>query len=88
VVFGRRSVIAVMDAPPTPADRQHLLDHARKLFPSSSIDLSYDLESEVIYVHVDAAEFVFEIGSDDDAYVFVGQHSGFTIPLMDPDDMA
>ena len=65
-----------------PLDFDHLLEHARALFPRKSVAVSYAAD-EVIYIDVDNHRYTFEIGSDDDAYVFTDGLSAFTIPLME-----
>lgn len=64
-----------------PADYDHLMANAARLFPGSKIELSY--EYETIYLDVDGHRFTFEIGSDDDAYVFDDGKTSFEIPLME-----
>lgn len=70
---------------PDRADYEHLLRHAQNLFPNASIEVIHT-EDEAIHIDVDCCRFTFEIGSDDDAYVFGGPHSTFTIPLMENPD--
>lgn len=67
-----------------PLDRLHLIDHARALFPGATIDVIHAPE-EIIHIDVDGHRFTFEIGSDDDEYVFTDGHTTFTIPLMEID---
>ena len=67
-----------------PLDRSHLLSHAQPLFPGAVIDVIHTL-NEIIYLDVDGHRFTFEIGSDDDAYVFTDGNAAFTIPLMEID---
>lgn len=67
-----------------PADYLHLLQHAWNLFPGSDVEITY-AEDETIHIDVDGHRYSFEIGSDDDAYIFSDGASSFTIPLfLDP----
>lgn len=67
------------------ADTQHLIHHAEALFPGSVIAITY--EDEVIHIDVDGHRYSFEIGSDDDHYVFSDSKTSFIIPLMEnPED--
>jgi hypothetical protein len=69
-----------------PADYMHLLQHAWDLFPDAIIELTY--EDETIHLDVDGHRFTFEIGSDDDYYVFSDGETSFAIPLMEnPEDI-
>lgn len=68
-----------------PLDRQHLLSHAKALFPGAAIDVIY-APGEILRLDVDGHRYTFEIGSDDDAYVFTDGVATFTIPLMDLDE--
>lgn len=68
-----------------PLDREHLLSHARTLFPDATINLMYAAD-EIIHIELDNRRFTFEIGSDDDAYVFTDGVTAFSIPLMDFDE--
>lgn len=52
-----------------PADYDHLMQQAMRLFPGAHIDINYT-EDEIIHVDVNGHRFTFEIGSDDDAYIF------------------
>jgi len=66
-----------------PADYLHLLQHAWDLFPDANVEIIY--EDEMVHFDVDGHRYTFEIGSDDDAYVFSDNESSFTIPLfLDP----
>lgn len=65
-----------------PADYRHLLRHAQDRFPGAAIVVLYT-DDEIIYVEVDGHRYTFEIGSDDDAYIFSDGLETFTIPLMD-----
>ena len=67
---------------PEPLDREHLLLHARSLFPHTTVNLTY-AHDEIIHIDVDGHRYTFEIGSDDDEYVFNDGKSTFKIPLMD-----
>lgn len=64
-----------------PADYLHLLQHAWNLFPGSDVEITYT-EDETINIDVDGHRFIFEIGSDDDAYIFSDGSTSFTIPLF------
>lgn len=67
-----------------PADYDHLLQHAQRLFPGARIDITYT-DDEIIHIDVDGHRYTFEIGSDDDEYVFDNGSTCFTIPLfLDP----
>lgn len=65
-----------------PQDHDHLVHHARLLFPGSVVAVTYT-EDEIIHLDIDGTRFTFEIGSDDDEYVFHGAGRSFVIPLMD-----
>ena len=67
-----------------PADYNHLMQHAQKQFPDARIDITYT-DDEVIHIDVDGHRFTFEIGSDDDAYIFSDGVAAFEIRLfLDP----
>lgn len=66
------------------ADYEHLIRHTQQQFPSEQIEVTYP-EEEVIHIKVGDRLFVFEIGSDDDEYVFIDGCDAFTIQLMDGD---
>jgi hypothetical protein len=68
-----------------PLDRTHLLSHAQALFPGTTINVVYD-PNEIIHIDVDGGRYTFEIGSDDDEYIFTDGLTTFTIPLMDFDE--
>jgi len=68
-----------------PRDRDYLVIKAQALFPGSSIDVTHEPE-EIIHIDVNGHRFTFEIGSDDDEYVFTDGKTTFTIPLMDFDE--
>jgi hypothetical protein len=68
----------------TPADHDHLLDHASRRFPGAHIEITYT-DDEIIHIDVDGHRYTFEIGSDDDEYQFSDDMTTFTIPLfLDP----
>lgn len=67
-----------------PLDRLHLLSHAQALFPGAVIDVIH-APGDIIHLDVEGHRFTFEIGSDDDAYVFTDGNVTFTIPLMEID---
>jgi hypothetical protein len=64
-----------------PSDYEHLLNHAQELFPTAKIEVHYT-DDEIIHIDVDGHRFTFEIGSDDDAYIFDDGVNAFTIPLF------
>jgi hypothetical protein len=66
-------------------DHEHLFDHAQRLFPGASIEVTHT-DDEVIYIDVDGHRFTFEITSDDEEYVFTDGRDTFTIPLMENPD--
>lgn len=68
-----------------PLDRLHLLSHAQALFPGAMIDVIHTPD-EIIHIDVDGHRFTFEIGSDDDEYLFADGTASFSIPLMDFDE--
>lgn len=68
-----------------PADYDHLLQHAQRLFPGARIEISYT-EDEIIHIDVDQHRYTFEIGSDDDAYIFNDGVTAFEVPLMENPD--
>ena len=63
-------------------DFEYLTVQSRRRFPYSQISVFYP-EDEVIHILIDGRLFVFEIGSDDDAYVFTNRTEAFEIPLLD-----
>lgn len=63
-----------------PADYLHLLQHTWDLFPSATIEITH--EDETIHIDMDGHRYTFEIGSDDDAYLFSDGATSFRIPLM------
>ena len=67
-----------------PLDRAHLLSHAQALFPSAAIEVIH-MPHEIIHIDVDGHRHTFEIGSDDDEYVFTDGIVTFSIPLMEID---
>jgi hypothetical protein len=64
------------------ADHVHLLAHAKAIFPGSTISITHT-DDEVIHIDVDGVRYTFEIGSDDEEYVFTKGNDTFRIPLMD-----
>ena len=66
-----------------PLDRTHLLSHAQALFPGTTIIVVYDPND---IIHMSGRRYTFEIGSDDDEYIFTDGLTTFTIPLMDFDE--
>ena len=64
-----------------PLDRQHLINHAEVMFPGATIDVIYTPD-EIIHIDVDGHRYTFEIGSDDDAYIFNDGVTSFTIPIF------
>lgn len=67
-----------------PLDRSHLLSHTQPLFPGAVIDVIHTPD-EIIHIDVDGHRFTFEIGSDDDEYLFTDGKAFFSIPLMEID---
>ena len=67
-----------------PLDRLHLLSHAQVLFPGAVIEVIH-MPNEIIHLDVDGHRYTFEIGSDDDEYVFTDGKMTFSIPLMEID---
>lgn len=67
-----------------PLDRSHLQSHAHALFPGAVIDVIHT-PNEIIHIDVDGHRYTFEIGSDDDKYLFTDGKHAFTIPLMEID---
>jgi hypothetical protein len=65
-----------------PFDREHLLSHAKLIFPHATIELIY-APDEIMHIDVDGHRYTFEIGSDDDEYVFTDEITSIAIPLMD-----
>ena len=68
---------------PSERERLHLIRHAQARFPGSRITVTQDFDNEVIRLEIDGVTYTFEIGSDDDRYVFVGPDRAFDLPLMD-----
>ena len=68
-----------------PRDHDHLLSHAQAIFPGSQVVVIHTPD-EIIHIDVDGHRYTFEIGSDDDEYVFTNGKATFCIPLMDFDD--
>jgi hypothetical protein len=67
-----------------PADYDHLLRHAQRLFSGATIAITY-MDDEIIHIDVDQRRFSFEIGSDDDGYFFDDGMTSFFIPLFSDD---
>jgi len=67
-----------------PLDYDHLLSHAQALFPASTVAVIHTPD-EIIHIDVDGHRYTFEIGSDDDEYLFTDGKSAFSIPLMEID---
>jgi hypothetical protein len=67
-----------------PLDRSHLQSHAQTLFPGAVIDVIHTPD-EIIHIDVDGHRYTFEIGSDDEEYLFTDGKRAFTIPLMEID---
>ena len=67
-----------------PLDRLHLLSYAHALFPGAVIDVIHTSD-EIIHIDVNGHRYTFEIGSDDDEYVFADGKASFSIPLMEID---
>ena len=70
---------------PKPADYCHLKRHASARFPRASITITHT-KDERIYIEADGHRYTFEIGSDDDEYVFTDGEMTFAIPLMEIDE--
>lgn len=68
-----------------PRDHAYLLAHAQVEFPGAHIVVIHEPD-EIIHIEVDGHRYTFEIGSDDDEYVFSDGKTTFTIPLMDFDE--
>ena len=64
------------------ADRDHLLAHAKAIFPDATISVTH-ADDEIIHIDVNGVRYAFEIGSDDEEYVFTHGNDTFHIPLMD-----
>lgn len=67
-----------------PLDRPHLLFHAQVLFPDATIEVIH-APNEIIHIDVNGHRYSFEIGSDDDEYLFTDGKGAFAIPLMEID---
>ncbi len=63
-------------------DYAHLTAQTKQLFPDSRVVVYYPTE-EVIHILIDDRLFVFELGSDDECYLFSNGEEYFEIPLMD-----
>lgn len=68
-----------------PLDYAHLLAHAQARFTAAKIVVIH-APDERIHIEVNGHRFTFEIGSDDDEYVFTDGKTTFTVPLMDSDE--
>lgn len=68
-----------------PLDRSYLLSHAQTLFPGAVIDVIHTPD-EIIHIDVDGHRYSFELGSDDDTYIFSDGITSFSIPLMEIDE--
>jgi hypothetical protein len=64
-----------------PADFDHLMRNAGDIFPNGRIVITYT-DDEIIHIDVDDHRFTFEIGSDDDAYIFSDGSISFSIPIF------
>ena len=64
-----------------PADYEHLVRHAQEIFPGASINVIHTPD-EIIHIDVGGHRYTFEIGSDDDEYIFCDGSTFFTIPLF------
>lgn len=63
-------------------DHSYLTQCVQQLFPCSSVIVTYPFE-EVINIQIDDRLFVFEVGSEDESYIFDDGRTTFTIPLME-----
>ena len=68
-----------------PLDRLHLLSHAQALFPGAVIEVIH-MPDEIIHLDVNGHRYTFEIGSDDDEYIFTDGKTTFSISLMEIDE--
>lgn len=68
-----------------PRDHDHLLSHAQTVFPGSHVVVTHTPD-EIIHIEVDGRRYTFEIGSDDDEYIFTDGKASFSIPLMEIDE--
>lgn len=67
-----------------PAEYDYLIHHTQDMFPGSVVEVIHT-HDEIIHIDVDGHRFTFEIGSDDDEYIFCDGSTSFTIPLfLDP----
>lgn len=64
-----------------PADYDHLRQHAQRLFPGARINITYT-DNEIIHIDVNGHRYTFEIGSDDEEYIFDDGSTCFAIPLF------
>ena len=65
------------------AERDHLISEALEVYPNASISIDYDDEDEAIHLTIDGMRFTFNVGSDDDAYVFQSGDHRIVIPALD-----
>lgn len=65
-----------------PRETNHLLLHASRVFPDANIAVTR-VHLEIIHIDVDRHRYTFEIGSDDDEYLFTDGNVSFSIPLME-----
>lgn len=64
-----------------PHDYIYLMSYAQMYFPDAEILISYSPD-EIIYMDVNGRRYTFEIGSDDEEYLFTDGEVSFSIPLM------
>ena len=72
-----------MNAYDDQAERDHLINEASKLFPNSTISLEYGDQYEEIHLYIDGARYTFNVGSDDDVFVFYAGNNRIVIPALD-----
>jgi len=65
------------------AERNYLIKEASKLYPNASITVDYDDEDEAIHLDIDGTRYTFQVGSDDDAYVFQSSGARIMLPALD-----
>lgn len=51
--------------------------------PGVKVHIEADAEAEIITAWIDTLRYVFEIGSDDDEYVFIHGNDVIVVPLED-----
>lgn len=51
--------------------------------PGVTVHIEVDAEAEIITAWINDLPYVFEIGSDDDEYVFVHGNDAIVVPLED-----